>query len=127
MSHPKLLEIAELTVSIGASHIIKNLSLEVGAGEILGLVGASGSGKSMTALSVMRLLPSTASSTGVVRLNGENLTEKAESQMQAIRGRGYRGRGHRKASCARRAPGVQAHRHLRGRIRLAHRLHVFDL
>ncbi len=28
---------------------------------------------------------------------------------------------------ARRAPGVQAHRHLRGRIRLAHRLYVFDL
>jgi peptide/nickel transport system ATP-binding protein len=87
MSQPKLLEVAELTVSVGASRIIKNLSLEVDAGEVLGLVGASGSGKSMTALSVMRLLPRTACSTGVVRLNGQILTEKPESQMQAIRGR----------------------------------------
>jgi peptide/nickel transport system ATP-binding protein len=87
MSHPKLLEVAALTVSIGASRIIKGVSLEVGAGEILGVVGASGSGKSMTALSIMRLLPRTASSAGVVRLNGESLSEKTESQMQAIRGR----------------------------------------
>ena len=39
----------------------------------------------------------------------------------------HRSRDHRKAPCARRASGVQAHRHLRGRVRLAHRLHVFDL
>ena len=41
--------------------------------------------------------------------------------------RRHRGRGHGKAPRARRAPGVQAHRHLRGRVRLPHRLHVFDL
>ena len=41
--------------------------------------------------------------------------------------RDHRGRGHGEAPRARRAPGVQAHRHLRRRIRLAHRLHVFDL
>src|SRR5277367_6809433 len=82
-----LLEIDALSVSIGAAQIIKNVSLEVRAGEILGLVGASGSGKSMTALSIMRLLPSTASSTGVTRLNGETLSSMPEAQMQAIRGR----------------------------------------
>ena len=87
MSHPKLLEVAALTVSIGASHIIKGLSLEVGTGEVLGLVGASGSGKSMTALSIMRLLPRAAASSGLVRFNGGNLTDKTESQMQAVRGR----------------------------------------
>jgi hypothetical protein len=38
-----------------------------------------------------------------------------------------RGRGPPRAPQARRAPGLQAHRHLRGRVRLAHRLHVFDL
>ena len=38
-----------------------------------------------------------------------------------------RGRGDGKAPRARRPSGVQAHRHLRGRIRLAHRLYVFDL
>ena len=82
-----LLEIDALSVSIGGAPIIKNLSLCVGAGEILGLVGASGSGKSMTALAIMQLLPAQAALTGVVRLRGEALTDKSESQLQSIRGR----------------------------------------
>lgn len=87
MSAAPLLEVIELSVAIGGARIIKDVSLEVRAGEILGVVGASGSGKSMTALSIMRLLPSKASSTGVTRLNGETLSLKTEVQMQAIRGR----------------------------------------
>jgi peptide/nickel transport system ATP-binding protein len=87
MSAPQLLEVIDLSVAIGATRIVKNVSLEVRAGEILGLVGASGSGKSMTALGIMRLLPSTASSTGMTRLNGETLSSMTEAQMQAIRGR----------------------------------------
>src|ERR1700730_1077988 len=82
-----LLEIDALSVSIGGAPIIKNLSLCVGAGEILGLVGASGSGKAMTALAIMQLLPAQAALTGVVRLRGEALTDKSESQLQSIRGR----------------------------------------
>jgi peptide/nickel transport system ATP-binding protein len=82
-----LLEIADLSVAIGATRIIKNLSLQVRAGEILGLVGASGSGKSMTALAVMQLLPQSATMTGTVRLRGETLTGKTDAQMQPIRGR----------------------------------------
>ena len=87
MSAPRLLEVLGLSVAIGAARIVKNVSLEVRAGEILGLVGASGSGKSMTALGIMRLLPTTASSTGITRLNGENLSSMPEAQMRAIRGR----------------------------------------
>jgi peptide/nickel transport system ATP-binding protein len=82
-----LLEIEDLCVGIGAARIIKNLSLEVRAGEILGLVGASGSGKSMTALAVMQLLPESATMTGTVRLRGETLTGKTDAQMRPIRGR----------------------------------------
>jgi peptide/nickel transport system ATP-binding protein len=82
-----LLEIADLSVAIGATRIIKNLSLQVRGGEILGLVGASGSGKSMTALAVMQLLPQSATMTGTVRLRGETLTGKTDAQMQPIRGR----------------------------------------
>jgi peptide/nickel transport system ATP-binding protein len=82
-----LLEIDALSVSIGAAQIIKNLSLEVGAGEILGLVGASGSGKSMTALAVLQLLPANARQSGAVRLRGETLTTKTDAELQAIRGR----------------------------------------
>jgi peptide/nickel transport system ATP-binding protein len=84
---PPLLEIDALSVSIGGAPIIKNLSLRVGAGEILGLVGASGSGKSMTALAIMQLLPAQAVFTGAVRLRGEALTDKSERQLQSIRGR----------------------------------------
>jgi peptide/nickel transport system ATP-binding protein len=82
----QLLEIDALSVSIGAARIITNLSLDVGAGEILGLVGASGSGKSMTALAIMRLLPAHAAVTGAVRLRGETLNEKSERELQGIRG-----------------------------------------
>jgi peptide/nickel transport system ATP-binding protein len=82
-----LLEIEDLSVAMGVTRIIKGLSLEVRAGEILGLVGASGSGKSMTALAVMQLLPQSAAMTGTVRLRGETLTGKNDAQMQAIRGR----------------------------------------
>jgi peptide/nickel transport system ATP-binding protein len=82
-----LLEIDGLSVSIGEAQIIRNLSLEVGAGEILGLVGASGSGKSMMALAVLQLLPANARQSGAVRLRGETLTTKTEAELQAVRGR----------------------------------------
>ena len=82
-----LLQIDALGVSIGSTQIIKNLSLEVGAGEVLGLVGASGSGKSMLALAIMRLLPASAVQTGTVRLRGESLMQKSERELQKIRGR----------------------------------------
>ena len=88
---PPLLEIAGLNIAVGAAtaptSIVRNLSLQVQAGEILGLVGASGSGKSMTALAIMRLLPPTATMTGTVRLRGEALTGKSAEEMQAVRGR----------------------------------------
>src|SRR5258708_39352208 len=87
MSAANLLEIVDLNVVIDATRVVKNLSLDLRAGEILGLVGASGSGKSATALAIMRLLPPRASSTGVVRLNGETLSSAPESRMRAVRGR----------------------------------------
>ena len=82
-----LLEIDDLRVALDATPILKSVTLELRAGEILGLVGASGSGKSMTALAIMQLLPAHSSLTGTVRLRGEALTGKTDQQMQKIRGR----------------------------------------
>lgn len=87
MSAAQLLDVDKLSVAIGAVAIIKDLSFELRGGEILGLVGASGSGKSMTALAIMQLLPRTASQSGTVRLRGEVLTGKSAQQMREIRGR----------------------------------------
>lgn len=86
MSSP-LLDIDGLSVVIGAQQLVKPLSLKVHAGEIVGLVGASGSGKSLTALAIMQLLPESAATGGLVRLRGEALTGKTEALMQKVRGR----------------------------------------
>jgi peptide/nickel transport system ATP-binding protein len=82
-----LLQIDGLSVSIGPRQIIRNLSLKVGAGETLGLVGASGSGKSMMAMAILQLLPATARLGGAIRLLGDNLTTKSAAQLRSIRGR----------------------------------------
>jgi peptide/nickel transport system ATP-binding protein len=82
-----LLEIESLNLSIGGRPILQEVSLRVAPGEILGVVGASGSGKSMTALAIMRLLPDGASLAGKMLLKGESLTDKSPRDMQRLRGK----------------------------------------
>jgi peptide/nickel transport system ATP-binding protein len=83
----ELLSIDSLEVSIGDNAVIQGLSLRIDAGEILGLVGASGSGKSMTALSVLQLLPTRAVLRGSILLDGRQLTGLPDAALQRIRGR----------------------------------------
>ena len=72
----------------GTFRALKNINLEVGAGEILGLVGESGSGKTSMAWSIMRYLPANARETGgEIRLRGENLTAKSPAEVNRIRGK----------------------------------------
>ena len=67
---------------------VNDVDLDIYKGETLGLVGESGCGKSMTALSVMRLLPGNARIlSGTDTLSGEDLFPVPESVMQAVRGR----------------------------------------
>jgi peptide/nickel transport system ATP-binding protein len=82
-----LLAVDRLSVSIGDAQIIRQLSFRVDAGEIVGLAGASGSGKSITALAIMRLLPPRARLSGAVYLNGAAITTKSEAELQGMRGR----------------------------------------
>lgn len=67
---------------------INKVSFYINKGEILGLVGESGCGKSVTSLSVMRLLPPATSkvSEGEVLFNGKNLLQVKEREMRSIRG-----------------------------------------
>jgi peptide/nickel transport system ATP-binding protein len=86
-----VLEITDLHTEIrrkGATvHAVDGVSLTVAAGECLGLVGESGCGKTMTARSVMRLLPPGGAITaGSVVLSGTDLTALSERDMQTIRG-----------------------------------------
>ncbi len=81
-----LVSLRNLSMAIHGLPILRDVSLDIGAGEVLGLVGESGSGKSMTALSIMRLAPAGATITGEVRFNGENLLDRSEAAMCRIRG-----------------------------------------
>ena len=81
-----VLDIRNLSLSIGPFGVLDNVDFNVHAGEVVGLVGESGSGKSMTALTVMRLLPHAASATGTVRFGDEDLLAASEQRMCQLRG-----------------------------------------
>ena len=67
---------------------IEDVSLEIASGEVLALVGESGCGKSLTALSLMRLLPRGFEVTGgTIRLGADDMLVKSERELNAIRGR----------------------------------------
>ena len=72
----------------GVVRAIEGLSLHVLPGEVLGVVGESGCGKSVTALSVMRLLPARSGRIvqGSVSFEGQDLATLSEAQMREIRG-----------------------------------------
>ena len=73
----------------GVVKAVDGVSFSVREGETLGIVGESGCGKTMTALSLLRLQPRPVARIvhGVIRLQGENLLEKTEREMRRVRGR----------------------------------------
>ena len=78
----------EIRTREGVMAAVDDVSFSVAAGEALGIVGESGCGKSMTALSIMRLIPSPPARTvaGRVLLYGQDLLALPEERMAAIRG-----------------------------------------
>jgi len=66
---------------------VDGVGLDVGAGEIVGLVGESGCGKTTLALSLLGLLPKAARATrGSIRLQGQELLDLPEGRLEAVRG-----------------------------------------
>ncbi|HCX84653.1 MAG TPA: ABC transporter [Micrococcales bacterium] len=73
----------------GTKEVVHGVSLAVGRGEVLGLIGESGSGKTQTAFAIMRLLPEGGAITqGRVLWQGKDLAGLGRSEMTRLRGRG---------------------------------------
>lgn len=83
-----LLEVSDLTVRFGRSGTlaVDSISFTVDSEERLGIIGQSGSGKSVTALAIMGLLPEHAQVTGSIRFNGRELVGLPERDYRRIRG-----------------------------------------
>ncbi|MBW3574559.1 MAG: ABC transporter ATP-binding protein [Actinobacteria bacterium] len=86
-----VLEVTDLAVSFptegGILRAVRGMSYEVRPGEVLGIAGESGCGKSVSALAVMGLLPTSAQVSGSVRLRGRQLLGLDDPQISAIRGK----------------------------------------
>jgi oligopeptide/dipeptide ABC transporter ATP-binding protein len=86
-----LLRVDRLSVALptrsGYHKAVDDVSFAVSAGEVMGIAGESGSGKTITALSLFGLLPHGARVTGSIRLDGTELTGLTTKQLRAIRGR----------------------------------------
>ena len=86
-----LLSVKNLTVvfktRFGEVPVIDDVSFSIAPGEILGIVGESGCGKTMTSLAIMRLMPEQGIVTsGSIMLSGEDLVSASEARMRCLRG-----------------------------------------
>lgn len=87
-----LLKVEDLSVSFDTLHgsvkVLDGISFEVGEGEIVGLIGESGSGKSVSAFAVMQLLGEQGCiDSGSVRFNGTDLASLSATEISKVRGK----------------------------------------
>jgi peptide/nickel transport system ATP-binding protein len=86
-----LLEVSDLSVRFdtddGSVHAVDRLSFTLEEGEVLGVVGESGCGKSVSLMSLTQLLPQTATVTGSARFGEIDLLRASSSQIRQVRGR----------------------------------------
>lgn len=87
---PMLLQVKNVALSLKRegkyTKILDDVSFQVEKGETVGIVGESGCGKSLTALSIMRLLPEKAKLEGSILLDDENVTEFSKRRLEKVRG-----------------------------------------
>ncbi|OZB78495.1 MAG: ABC transporter ATP-binding protein [Microbacterium sp. 14-71-5] len=80
------LEVTDLVIEIDGRRVVDGVSFAVPDGARVGLIGESGSGKSLTALALMGLLPDGASASGSVRWNGREILDLPDRELAGIRG-----------------------------------------
>jgi peptide/nickel transport system ATP-binding protein len=82
-----LLEVRDLSIAFGRHDpVVRGLDLDLAAGQRLGIIGESGSGKTVTALAIMGLLPDNARVTGSIRLQGQELVGLSDRELSRLRG-----------------------------------------
>ncbi|MGB7448979.1 MAG: ABC transporter ATP-binding protein [Ornithinimicrobium sp.] len=83
-----VLQVEDLDVATASTALLSQVRFSIDAGERVGLIGESGSGKSLTALAIMGLLPDGVHAQGQVRMDGQqqNLLEQSARQWAALRG-----------------------------------------
>ncbi len=90
---PKLLEIEGLKTqfytSAGTVKAVDGISYDVAAGETVAIVGESGCGKSVSAMSILRLIPDPPGKivAGSIRFQGRDLLKITEEEMRGVRGK----------------------------------------
>ncbi len=84
----ELLRVEELAISFAKQEMVKNVSFTLNRGETLAIVGESGAGKSLLALSILQLLPYPHAHhpSGKIYLSGQQLLGKDKAVLEAIRG-----------------------------------------
>ncbi|GAA3796901.1 hypothetical protein GCM10022226_15340 [Sphaerisporangium flaviroseum] len=82
-----VLSVEDLTVSIGEHDILRGVGIDLRPGRVHGLAGESGSGKTMTGLATLGLLPHGARTTGRVLLDGRDLLDLSQRDLNKVRGR----------------------------------------
>jgi peptide/nickel transport system ATP-binding protein len=91
MAADTLLDVRDLSVRFetddGTTQAVDELSFTLAEREVLGVVGESGCGKSVTMLSLLRLLPPTAEVSGSARFGGIDLLAASNAQLKRVRGR----------------------------------------
>ncbi|MFZ9867736.1 MAG: ABC transporter ATP-binding protein, partial [Ilumatobacteraceae bacterium] len=90
-SQRNLIEIRNLSVTFpseaGTVRAVRDVSLDIRAGEVLGIVGESGSGKTVMSLSMIGLLAESATITGSITYDGVNLLDLNDNEMSKYRGK----------------------------------------
>ncbi|MBA3288366.1 MAG: ABC transporter ATP-binding protein [Acidimicrobiia bacterium] len=81
-----LLEVEDLTVELGGRAVVDHVSWQLEVGGRLGIIGESGSGKTMSVLAIVGLAPDHAVISGSVRLDGAELLGRPDRELAALRG-----------------------------------------
>lgn len=81
-----ILDVSGLTVRSASGPLVRDVSFSLGSGERLGLIGESGSGKSLTSLAVTGLLPDSLVASGSVLLDGHQVVGARDADLRPLRG-----------------------------------------